>query len=70
MYLSKRKLTPEAVKRAAVVATVLLVVLFTVIFVAFWSIQVVRHQAYWDLAIRNITRRIDLPAPRGLIVDR
>lgn len=70
MYLSKRKLTPESVKRAAVVATVLLVVLFTAIFVAFWSVQVVKHQAYWDLAIRNITRRIDLPAPRGLIVDR
>ena len=70
MYRSRRKLTPEAVKRAAVVSTVLLVAVFTVIFVAFWSIQVVRHQTYWDLAIRNITRQIDLPAPRGLIVDR
>ncbi len=70
MYLSKRRLTPEFVKRAAVISTVILVVLFTAIFVAFWSIQVVNHEKFRRLAMRNITRTVDLPAPRGLIVDR
>ena len=70
MYLSKRKLSTEFVKRAAVVSTVFLVVIFTVIFVAFWSIQVVRNEMYSQLAIRNITRVVELPAPRGLVVDR
>ena len=40
------------------------------IFVAFWSIQIVNHEEYRQLAIRNITRKVDLPAPRGMIVDR
>ena len=43
MYLSKRKLTPEYVKKAAVVSTVFLVVVFTGIFVAFWSIQILQQ---------------------------
>lgn len=70
MYLSRRKLTPEFIKRAAVLWTVFLVALFTSLFVAFWSIQVVNNEEYRFLAMRNITRKIDLPAPRGLIVDR
>ncbi len=70
MYLSKRKLSPEFIKRAAVLSTVLLIVLFTALFVAFWNIQVVNNEKYRLQALRNITREIDLPAPRGLIVDR
>ncbi len=70
MYLSKRKLSPEFIKRAAVVSTVFLVVIFTGIFVAFWSIQVVDNEKYSQLAIRNITRMVKLQAPRGLVVDR
>lgn len=70
MYLSRRKLTPEQVKRVAAVSTVLLAVLFSALFAAFWSIQVAGHEKYLELAIRNITRTVDLPAPRGLIVDR
>jgi len=70
MYLSKRKLTPDFVKRSAVVSTVFLVIIFVVIFVAFWSIQVVSNEKYRQLAIRNITRQVELPAPRGLVVDR
>jgi penicillin-binding protein 2 len=70
MYLSKRKLTPEFVKKAAVVSTALLVVLFMGIFIAFWSVQIVNNEKYRQLALRNITRKVDLPAPRGMIVDR
>ncbi|MDD8011953.1 MAG: penicillin-binding protein 2 [Acidobacteriota bacterium] len=70
MYLSKRKLTPDFVKKAAVVSTVFLVVVFAAIFAAFWSIQVVQNEKYRQLAIRNITRTVELRAPRGMIVDR
>jgi len=70
MYLSKRKLPPEFVKKAAAVSTVFLAVAFTAIFVAFWSIQIVHNVTYRQLAIRNITRTVPLPAPRGMVVDR
>lgn len=70
MYLSKRKLNPEHVKKAAVVSTVFLIIIFAGIFLAFWNIQVLQNEKYSQLAIRNITRLIELAAPRGLIVDR
>lgn len=70
MYLSKRKLTPEFVKKAAVASTVFLAVAFSVLFIAFWSIQIVNNDKYKQLAIRNIMRTVELPAPRGLVVDR
>jgi penicillin-binding protein 2 len=70
MYLSKRKLNAEVVKKATVVATVFLIIIFAGIFVAFWSIQILQNEKYSRLAIKNITRLIELPAPRGLIVDR
>lgn len=70
MYLSKRKISIAFVKRAAIVSTVFLVVIFFFIFAAFWSIQIFHNEKYTQLAIRNITRFIELPAPRGMIVDR
>lgn len=70
MYLSKRKISTAFVKRAAIVSTVFLVIIFIFIFAAFWSIQIFHNEKYTQLAIRNITRFIELPAPRGMIVDR
>ncbi|TFG80945.1 MAG: penicillin-binding protein 2 [Chrysiogenales bacterium] len=70
MYLSKRKISSDFVKRAAIVSTVFLFVVFFFIFAAFWSIQIVHNEKYTKLAMRNITRVIELPAPRGMIVDR
>lgn len=70
MFLSKRKLSAEYVKRAAFISTIFLVVVFTGFFVAFWSIQIVNHEKYLQLAIQNITRKVELPAPRGMIFDR
>lgn len=70
MYLSKRKLTPEHVKKAVVVSIVFLIVIFAGIFMAFWNIQVLQNEKYRQLAIKNITRKVALPAPRGLVVDR
>ena len=39
------------------------------IFAAFWNIQIINNEYFRRLAIQNITRSIDLTAPRGLIVD-
>ena len=58
------------IKKAAVVSAVILIVVFLGIFAAFWNIQIIRNEHFRRLAIQNITRSIDLTAPRGLIVDR
>jgi penicillin-binding protein 2 len=70
MYLNKRKISADFVKKAGVLSTIFLVVVFFFIFAAFWSTQVIQNEKYSQLAIKNITRVIDLPAPRGMIVDR
>jgi penicillin-binding protein 2 len=70
MYPSKRKLSPAYIKKSGLVSAVFLVVVFLGILAAFWNIQIINNEYYRRLAIKNITRSIDLPAPRGLIVDR
>ena len=70
MYPSKKKLSGEYVKKSATVAIVILIAVFLAIFAAFWNIQIVNNEHFQRLAIQNITRSIDLTAPRGLIVDR
>lgn len=69
MYPSKRKLSPATIKKSGLVSAVFLIVVFLGIIAAFWNIQIVNNEYYRRLAIKNITRSIDLPAPRGLIVD-
>ncbi len=69
MYPSKRKLSGAYVKKAATVSAVILFLIFFGFFAAFWNIQIVHFEYFRRLAIQNITRSIDLTAPRGLIVD-
>jgi penicillin-binding protein 2 len=69
MYPSKRKLSAAYIKKAATIAAVILIAVFLGIFAAFWNIQIVNYDYFHRLAIQNITRSIDLTAPRGLIVD-
>lgn len=38
--------------------------------VAFWSLQVLQHEKYDELAANNFTRAIPLRAPRGVLFDR
>jgi len=70
MYPSKRQLSGPYIKKAAVVSAVMLTIIFLGIFTAFWNIQIIRNEHFRRLAVQNITRSIDLTAPRGLIVDR
>jgi penicillin-binding protein 2 len=69
MYPSKRQLSSTYIKKAANIAAIILISIFLGIFIAFWNIQVVNYEYFRRLAIQNITRSIDLMAPRGLIVD-
>jgi len=52
------------------VGRIILVVLFLVLLSAFWIIQVLKNQHYTTLANRNITKDIEIKAPRGFIMDR
>jgi penicillin-binding protein 2 len=70
MFTSKKKLSPETVKKTTITTAVVLSAVFLGLILAFWNIQVVHHSHYLDLAIRNMTRRVDLDAPRGMILDR
>jgi penicillin-binding protein 2 len=45
-------------------------VLFSVLAVGFWVLQVVQHAKYEELAENNHQRTLALRAPRGLIFDR
>jgi penicillin-binding protein 2 len=49
---------------------ILFAVAFALLAVAFWSLQVVQHAKYEELAANNFTRAIPLRAPRGVLFDR
>jgi penicillin-binding protein 2 len=70
MFIEKRKLTKVEIKNLSIFANILLIVLFIVLLFAFWNIQVLRNEYYTTLATENITRDIEVKAPRGLILDR
>lgn len=50
-------------------ATILLVVIFIVLLFIFWNTQVLKNQYYKSQALQNITREIEIEAPRGFIKD-
>src|SRR5947209_4405184 len=45
-------------------------VLFSVLAVSFWVLQVVQHAKFEEMAENNHQRTLALRAPRGLVVDR
>jgi len=45
-------------------------VLFILLVLNFWKIQILDHKKYWEKSEANRTREVTLPAPRGLIKDR
>ncbi len=52
-----------------IVIQVLMLSLFATLFARLWYMQVVGEQTYQAAAVSNYVRNIDIPAPRGLIVD-
>src|SRR6267378_732074 len=47
-----------------------IIVLFSVLAVAFWVLQVVQHAKYEEMAENNHQRTLALRAPRGIVFDR
>ena len=45
-------------------------VLFSVLAVSFWVLQVVQHAKFEEMAENNHQRTLALRAPRGLVLDR
>ena len=70
MYIERRKLSKSEIKRISTTTNIILVIFFVILLFSFWSIQVLRNQYYNTLADRNITKDIEVKAPRGLILDR
>jgi penicillin-binding protein 2 len=62
-------LTPQLALRVAIVASVALA-LFAIVFFRLWFLQVLSGNQYLAQARVNRVRDIDVPAPRGDIVDR
>src|ERR1700741_4716500 len=48
----------------------LVTVLFTVLAVSFWILQVVEHAKFEEMAENNHQRTLPLRAPRGIVFDR
>src|SRR6476469_9057239 len=44
--------------------------LFATLAVAFWIFQVAQHEKFSEMAEENHLRRLPLPAPRGVLLDR
>ncbi len=70
MYIEKRKLLEEDIRKISIAARIIMVVLFLVLLSAFWIIQVLKSDYYTTRANRNITKDIEIKAPRGFILDR
>jgi penicillin-binding protein 2 len=48
----------------------LVAVLFAALAVGFWIFQIAQHQKFLETAENNRLRRLPLPAPRGVLLDR
>jgi penicillin-binding protein 2 len=53
-----------------VVLQYLVILIFSVLAVGFWVLQVVQHDKYKEMAENNNQRNLALRAPRGLVFDR
>jgi penicillin-binding protein 2 len=60
---------PRTVIRLRVLG-LLVLVLFSLMFVRLWYLQVLNRSAYTQTVVANQLRPVEVPAPRGLILDR
>ena len=64
---------PEDRRRVGIRLTVLqstITVLFSILAVSFWVLQVVQHEKFLEMAENNHQRTLALRAPRGMVFDR
>src|SRR5678815_177389 len=48
----------------------LVALVFALLAVGFWVFQIAQHEKFREMAENNRTRRLPLPAPRGVLLDR
>src|SRR5688500_18243316 len=48
----------------------LVAVVFAVLAVGFWIFQIAQHEKFREMAENNRLRKLPLPAPRGVLLDR
>jgi len=70
MFIEKRTITAQEQKRIATISTIVLISIFAIILLAFWSIQILKGKDFAQKALKNIYAEIILKAPRGVISDR
>lgn len=70
MYVEKRKINRDDIKRLVIIIDIFIVIAFAGIFFFFWNVQIIKNRYYTSLANQNITKTIAIRAPRGLIRDR
>ena len=52
------------------IVTILIEVLFLVLALYYWKVQILDYKKYWKMSEANRTREVILPAPRGVLTDR
>lgn len=70
MLIERRRITPQEQKKISGIAIIVLIVMFGILLLAFWTTQILRSQEYINQAQNNILDKIELKAPRGIIVDQ
>jgi penicillin-binding protein 2 len=70
MFIERRKLSKHEIERISFTINIILALLFIILLFSFWSIQILKNRHYKTLASRNITKDIEIKAPRGLVLDR
>lgn len=70
MYIEKRKISQQEIKRISFIVNIIIVAVFIWFFFSYWNIQVLKNQYYSTLATRNFEKIVEIRAPRGLILDR
>jgi len=58
------------IRRRSKKAFIAVAVIFSLLLIYFWKVQVIDHQKYWKRSEANRIRRISLSPQRGLILDR
>ncbi len=69
MYINDN-LPLDKLDKSALIARVIIFVIFILLFFAFWNIQILKHEHYDKLAMGNITDSLDIKAPRGVLFDK
>lgn len=70
MFIEKRRITIQEQKRISTTAIIVLVFIFGILLLSFWSLQILKGREYALRAQQNIHDIIVLKAPRGVITDR